>query len=239
LSIEPNDASPLGYSRSKWVAEQICASAQDEGETSHAPGQWAAAACESMPIIIIRVGQLCGNKRGVWNKTEAYPLMLSSTSITGYLPALEEPLGWLPVDQAASSILEICTGERPHCEGPQLPVYHVLNRHRTPMWLDVMPRVVREPFSDDVDQKKRVALEEIEIVSPAEWLRRLEAALVTADHPARSLLPLWRSTYSQDLPEAPGFGTSNAEAISATMRGVVPLREDAVARMWRWIHKSD
>lgn len=40
---------------------------------------------------VLRIGQLCGDtKGGIWNVTEAWPLMLSSVSVTGTLPNLEE-----------------------------------------------------------------------------------------------------------------------------------------------------
>lgn len=68
----------MGYSRSKWVAEAICARAH---EKSRLKGR----------ISIVRIGQLCGDtKSGIWNVTEAWPLMLSSVEVLGALPDLDE-----------------------------------------------------------------------------------------------------------------------------------------------------
>jgi thioester reductase-like protein len=91
VSPDPSDASPMGYARSKWVAEKICLAAHEHLANSHkgAPDQ-------QHRISVIRVGQLCGSNTGVWNSNEAYPLMLSTAAITGCLPFLQdEVLHWL------------------------------------------------------------------------------------------------------------------------------------------------
>ena len=78
LSHDPTTASPLGYSRSKWVAEMICGRAYENTRLRGHMG-------------ILRIGQLCGDTQGgIWNVTEAWPLMLSSVKVTGALPRLDE-----------------------------------------------------------------------------------------------------------------------------------------------------
>lgn len=40
---------------------------------------------------MLRIGQLCGDtKGGVWNETEAWPLMFASANTVGCLPELNE-----------------------------------------------------------------------------------------------------------------------------------------------------
>lgn len=58
---------------------------------------------------MLRIGQLCGDREsGVWNATEAWPLMLASGRVAGCLPGLEgEALGWLAVDLAAEAVAEV------------------------------------------------------------------------------------------------------------------------------------
>ncbi|PSK55212.1 hypothetical protein B9Z65_2601 [Elsinoe australis] len=94
---DPAAASPLGYSRSKWVAEQICAAAARETRLA---GR----------IAVFRVGQLGGDsERGVWNATEAWPLMMSvGVKTLRAMPDLgvAEGLDWLPVDVAARALVE-------------------------------------------------------------------------------------------------------------------------------------
>ncbi|KIW13574.1 hypothetical protein PV08_08763 [Exophiala spinifera] len=96
VSNTPSASGPTGYARSKWVAEAICAAAHTHTRLNSR-------------ISISRVGQLSGaTDTGVWSKTEAYPLMLSSSKVTGVLPDLGdwEVLNWLPVDLAARAFVE-------------------------------------------------------------------------------------------------------------------------------------
>ncbi|KAK2606703.1 hypothetical protein N8I77_005434 [Diaporthe amygdali] len=262
LSSDPDDASPLGYSRSKWVAENILASARVSGRfatpesasTSGLPSPGIAE--EKTPIIIIRVGQLCGNSRtGAWNATEAYPIMLSSARISGCLPDLPgEALSWLPVDIAARSVLQISASPSGPPEPPltsaqrfsqsrsqhlhKTPVYHVVNPHQEPEWRDMLGWIC----AAGGDQEGGA---EVSIVPAPEWIARLEQALETQNHPARALLHLWKGAYggrrgSVGVGEgsAVRFDTRRTERVSETMRGVRPLGQEDVVRMWRWIERN-
>ncbi|KKY31864.1 putative l-aminoadipate-semialdehyde dehydrogenase [Diaporthe ampelina] len=263
LSSDPDDASPLGYSRSKWVAENILASARVSGSfatpTSSTSGlRSPGIAEERTPITIIRVGQLCGNSRtGAWNATEAYPIMLSSGRISGCLPALPgEPLSWLPVDVAARSVLEIAAcppdpPEPPRAPGQRFlqsrsqhlhktPVYHVVNPHQEPEWGDMLGWICRGGGGGGGGDQNGGA--ELSVVPAPEWIERLERALDTRDHPAQALLHLWKAAYggrrgSLGVGEgtAARFATRRTERISETMKEVRPLGREDVLRMWRWI----
>lgn len=265
LSSDPDDASPLGYSRSKWVAENMLASARVSGSFAspisssisglRSPG----IAEEKTPIIIIRVGQLCGNSRtGVWNATEAYPIMLSSARVSGCLPDLPgEALSWLPVDIAARSVLEIATSP-PDPPGParapgqrfsqsrsqhlhNTPVYHVVNPHQEPEWGHMLDWICGDG-SGGGDQNGGA---KVSVVPATEWVDRLEQALETRDHPARALLHLWKAAYagrrgSVGVGEgtAARFDTRRTVKVSETMRQVRPLGREDVLRMWRWIEAN-
>lgn len=264
LSSDPDDASPLGYSRSKWVAENILASARVSGSfatpTSLSTSGLASPgiAEERTPITIIRVGQLCGNSStGAWNATEAYPIMLSSGRLTGCLPHLPgEYLSWLPVDLAARSVLEIATSppdppEPPRAPGQRFsqsrsqhlhktPVYHVVNPHQEPEWADMLEWICSG--GGGVGGAQNGGAAKVSVVPAAEWIERLERALETQDHPARALLHLWKAAYggrrgSLGVGEgtAARFATRRTERVSETMRGVRPLGREDVLRMWKWI----
>jgi hypothetical protein len=80
----------------------------------------------------------------------------------------------------------------------------------------------------------------VKLAPPSSWLQRLEQALETNDHPARSLLSLWKSAYATEQQSvAPEFCNDEAQAVSETMRKVQPLNKDDVMRMWSWIDKDE
>ncbi|KAF8244722.1 hypothetical protein K440DRAFT_663249 [Wilcoxina mikolae CBS 423.85] len=103
LSDNPEDASTLGYSRSKWVAEGIVHRAGGE---------------------VVRLGQLSGDtKEGIWNPEEGWPLLLKTLGQVGCLPELKERIQWLPVDVAGQVVANIAL-KGGNC---RTGVWHVLN----------------------------------------------------------------------------------------------------------------
>ncbi|CVK95863.1 related to nonribosomal peptide synthetase MxcG [Fusarium mangiferae] len=221
LSQDPKQASPLGYSRSKWVAEQIC----DAANKKH----------DSPLASIVRVGQLCSNETGVWNTTEAYPLLLSTSRITGCLPDLpKEMLNWLPVEQAAQAVVEIAS---PTSNGSGTPVFHVLNPHTTPTWKDMLGWLAASNEGP-----------EFEIVSSSEWLERLEKALSddSANHPSQALLGLWKQSYSKDInngssredQQSSFFDVAQTQKVSALIRDVKPLTRERLIKTWKWVNEN-
>lgn len=232
LSDVPTDASPLGYGQSKWVAEQICAAA----DVSMAPEN-----ANRRPTSIIRVGQLCANDTGVWNASEAYPLMLSTANITHCLPSLNNTLDWLPVDTAARAIVEIIFPQGAQTGGSDQMmnrlVYHVFNPCKTPTWAQML-----QWLSDETNDY-------FEVVSPPEWLERLEeqSKLPGVSHPSQALLGFWKMLFARETrnvnendpkTDSPEFEISSAMAVSETMRSVRPLGRHEVIKMWRWIRDS-
>ena len=122
-------------------------------------------------------------RSGVFNETEAWPLMFKSANSTGALPILDEvcpllpfpsytfegggsaktsqKLSWLPVDQAGQAISEIVlsTITSPTLASPHAEVYHVLNA-RCGAWSDVLKGLKEGGLV-------------FETVERREWLRRL------------------------------------------------------------------
>jgi thioester reductase-like protein len=212
VSSEPSSASPLGYSRSKWVAEHICLEAHNR---TNLRGQ----------IAVVRVGQLAGDSiSGAWNTKEAWPMMLSTAKLIKCLPNLgSEPLDWLPVDVAAKAFLE-ATG--PVKGRDEMPVFHVLNPHQEPTWNQMLQWL----------QKK----EDFEIVSPKEWVARLEQA-GDSDHSALKLLGLWKESYgsgSEDNTPRPQFSTTETSKYVPALRDVRPLDKEYLERIWYWIQQN-
>ncbi|KAI0408010.1 hypothetical protein F4802DRAFT_620126 [Xylaria palmicola] len=237
-SSDPRDASALGYSRSKWVAEQICAAAHTQANAIDSTGSG-----EESRIVIIRVGQLCGNEFGAWNVSEAYPLLLSTAKLTSCLPDLPGTcLNWLPADTAAKSVIEIVllnnnrqAAAQPR--GPRIPVYHVLNHHRSPSWRQMLEWFTKEPRSTP-----------FEIVPAATWLERLETVLATHPtprHPCQALVGMWKERYgskgnagsTDSSTEGPVFEVKLARQVSRSLRTLGPLNRRQLVQMWEWIQE--
>jgi thioester reductase-like protein len=213
MQSDPSSASPLGYSRSKWVAEHVCLEAHNR---TNLHGR----------IAVVRVGQLTGDSTsGVWNTKEAWPMMLSTASLIKCLPDLgTEPLDWLPVDIAAKAFLEITAQDsgRKH----DMPVYHVLNPHQEPTWHQMLQWI-----------KKK---EDFEIVEPKEWVSRLEKCGGN-EHSAMKLLGLWKDAYSRGDGEAksrPQFSLKETKRNISALRDIQPLNEGYVDKMWTWIQDN-
>ncbi|KAM0426471.1 hypothetical protein ACHAPT_008162 [Fusarium lateritium] len=232
ISQDPLEASPMGYSRSKWVAEQICESANE-----HFPSD------ENKLATVVRIGQLCSNDAGIWNASEAYPLLLSTARVAGCLPDIpHEMLNWLPVGEAAQSVMEIVFSG--HFAKPEdsesvsptkTPVYHVLNPRSTPTWSEMLRWILDSGEGP-----------EFETVSPREWLSRLEESLKEREdnHPSQALLGLWKQNYCQDgdnvgeAKRTPAFELARTQQVSTAMRGVKPLDSERVLKMWKWVREA-
>ncbi|KEI42452.1 uncharacterized protein L969DRAFT_69522 [Mixia osmundae IAM 14324] len=127
LDYPAETAAPIGYARSKWVAEQLLFRARSDR------------------ICVLRVGQLCGDtKHGIWNKSEGWPLLILSHQITGCLPALDETIDWLPVDWAAAAIWDVT-------EAAVVPkVVHICSPDRSVKWSDILSHLTRAGLEFDV-----------------------------------------------------------------------------------------
>ncbi|KAF2650246.1 acetyl-CoA synthetase-like protein [Lophiostoma macrostomum CBS 122681] len=247
ISQSPTTSSPLGYSRSKWVAEQICANAARD---SRLEGR----------VAVLRVGQLSGDtQRGVWNEMEAWPMMLSTAGLIGCLPDLRgEVVDWLAVDVAAGAFLQAAVGregeEKMQGEGEGeeeevgkhggCRVYHVLNEHRTPSWGQMLEWLQKK---EKLDQK-----EGLQIVRPEEWVEKLEACR-DSEHPALKLLGMWKEAYGDVKPSdgeekdrkgyvqekaRPRFEMQETKGALPIMQGVKPVDEEYMGKIWEWVKEN-
>ncbi|KAL2062517.1 hypothetical protein VTL71DRAFT_6783 [Oculimacula yallundae] len=212
----PPPAESLGYSKSKWVAETICSKA---AETSRLLGK----------VKILRVGQLTGDTRnGIWNRSEAWPLMLSAARELQCLPKLDESLSWLPVDIAARAVIDISLPQQPSDTEQPCTVYHLVNNDQTSKWTDLLRWI------------NKTGGENLAYVEPSVWLAKLENL---DQHPAQSLLGLWRSNFgnstdAQDTKIPIVFDTRNAMSASPCMRNIEPVDEKLIEKIWRSLQES-
>ena len=231
ISHDPLSASPLGYSRSKWVAEAICEQAHLHTRMKNR-------------IAVLRIGQLCGDtESGIWNVTEAWPLMLSSVKVTGSLPDLQgEKLDWLPVDVAAQAVIETSLFkylESVNASDADIPVYHLLNPSTESTWSDLLTWL------------KKLSSPTFDIVSPSTWVSQLDSLTgEAAKHPARKLLGLWKDAYcsanakdekpreKKEKKEEVVFDMDQTKQAAPVIRDVKPISEEQFARIWAWIDRE-
>ncbi|KGO73092.1 Male sterility, NAD-binding [Penicillium italicum] len=94
ISEEPValDSAFMGYGQSKSIGERIVSNARRSGARAYS----------------LRIGQVSGHsEKGLWNDSEALPLMIRSALTLGALPELSQTCSWLPVDKLAPIILEL------------------------------------------------------------------------------------------------------------------------------------
>ncbi|KAJ5483102.1 hypothetical protein N7539_006548 [Penicillium diatomitis] len=242
ISNDPAHAAPLGYARSKWVAERICAKFNQafDGDTPRSVAS------------IIRIGQLCGDTlTGAWNRSEAYPLMFSASTAVGALPDLDaEGTNWLPVDVAARSVLEIAFARlsNDHSESSQTqgvehsnatlqarptPVFHVANPHDSTPWRQVLQWISSAA-------SLMTPPNHLHILPASDWVDRVEHQL-SEDHHARSLLGFWRQSYAgtsrapRVVRKPPRIEITRARALAESMSIVGPMDQQTADRLWRWV----
>ena len=178
-------AQATGYGRSKLVTELITRNAMRQ---------------TGMHARVLRIGQLSGDTaHAQWNDTEAVALMFRSVLTTGTLPALDESPSWLPVDECARAVAHLAMMQSTTCIANADLVYNLVNP-ATFSWKDeLLPTL-----------KTNSLLPPFEVVSPQEWLRRLESSEQDPEkNPSIKLLDFWRVKYRKKTE----FSASNHESL--------------------------
>lgn len=206
---DPKIAAGRGYSASKWVAETMLLRAMDE---------------RGLRTNVVRVGQLSGDLvKGGWNEKEWVPVLLKGSQALGAVPqrvevcvnihanvslslvliciSFEKELSWVPVDVAATTLLDMV--------GSTEPVLHLVHPHPVP-WA-----VISSTSS---------TLLNIPIVPYDQWLSMLKDAArdtqsdsdAVKHNPALLLLEF----FEKDLPAETGLviDTGKAVVVSETLR---------------------
>ncbi|KAI0659473.1 acetyl-CoA synthetase-like protein [Cubamyces menziesii] len=203
LDFGPELALGQGYGESKWVTEQILGRAAKE---------------TGLPTTVVRVGQLSGDTHaGGWSTSEWVPNLVRAGARLKCLPTTDSTLSWVPVDVAASALLEMLfSGEQ---------VLH-LSSPRSASWNDVFA-----PLAEQLG---------VALVSVSEWLNRLRQSAQEADRgpnvagheSAYNLVPFFEAALSRK--EVP-FDTQKAVKASPTLANMNQIgREDAMKWVQFW-----
>ena len=207
-SIDPKDAIPNGYGRSKWIAEALFDAA--------------AIKIANLRSKIIRIGQLSGDlQNGIWNEKEAYPLLIKTAQTIGSLPDLSnQSLYWLPVDIAAEMIIEV-TMQKKDERGIQ--VVHVASKEVTE-WNQIVLAV-------------RHAYPKVRQVPLTDWLEELRTAKDQdpKSNPAVKLLDHYSSWSNTSQGGIPNFDTAYVNTLLASKPQILKytgaLSQDNLTKM--------
>ncbi|KAJ5630895.1 AMP-dependent synthetase/ligase [Penicillium longicatenatum] len=220
----------MGYGQSKLIGEHIVSVAHKSGARAYS----------------LRIGQVSGHsKKGLWNDTEALPLMVRSALVLKALPSLKETCSWLPVDNLAATILELTrsrSGSNTESEKKCLSadqgddsIYNVCNS-REFSW-DALLASLGRNFQFDV----------VPFESWLQLLRESEARGEEHINPAVKLIDHYEAMFGSDSSAGRALGpktfvTDKAERDSVTLQnGRLRIIEDGILdcyiRDWtsRWM----
>ena len=209
LPAELSYAQGMGYARSKLVTEHICILAGKETGIS---------------ARVLRVGQVIGDTvHGIWNDTEAIPLMLQAATTIGAVPALDENPLWLPVDTVAHGVTDISLS----VAGPG--VMNLVN-HQSFHWTrDLLPALHATGL-------------EFEEVGQKEWVDRLRASNPDPIvNPPIKLLEFFASKYDNNNTKRPSltYDTRQARSFSPHLAAAPVLNKEIVSKfIQHWTHTS-
>jgi carbohydrate kinase (thermoresistant glucokinase family) len=159
-------AQNMGYAQSKCVAEHLCIAAAER---------------TGVKARVLRVGQIVADTvHGVWNNTEAIPLMLQSAITVGALPKLQDSPSWTPVDVIAKAVTEISLSDAGSI------VANVTNA-KTFSWTEQLLPALRDAGLS------------FEAVEPKEWVKRLRNSNDDpVANPPTKLIDFFASKYEKD-----------------------------------------
>ncbi|KAJ5664684.1 hypothetical protein N7462_011497 [Penicillium macrosclerotiorum] len=192
-------AQGMGYAQSKLVAENIVnRAARQTGMTAR----------------VLRAGQIVADTiHGIWNATEAIPMIFQTAKTIKALPQLDDVLSWTPVDVMARSIVDLSlaptAGEIMNVTNPTLS-------HWTH---DLLPRLKEAGLNFEELPKQT-------------WLQRLRESNQDPEvNPPVKLLEFFASKYDNNNPSrALLYDTKKAQEASPTLASAQGLDTDFTSR---------
>ncbi|KAM5543844.1 hypothetical protein V8D89_002461, partial [Ganoderma adspersum] len=186
IAIPPAHALDTGYSESKWVAEKILSNVAERA---------------GVPSVVVRLGQVCGDRLGHWNEKEWFPALVKSALFTRCLPGPGGVVSFIPSYSAARAFVEMRNAPGP------LSHLHLVHPRPVPF------RTLVAPIA---------AALAVPLVPYAAWLRALEASLASrTDSDAEQEVDAMRANPALRLLDF--FRTQTAEAEGRVPEGKEPM----------------
>lgn len=201
-------AQEMGYAQSKLVAENICIKAAEQ---------------TGLRARVLRIGQVTGDtQHGVWNMTEAIPLMIQSATTIGALPRLNETHRWLPVDVVAETIIDHTFSTY------EAGVLNIVNHNSFHWTTDLLPYL------------HLAGLQFTELETP-QWLEKLrESNLDPAVNPPIKLVEFWTTKYGsgEGLRKSFAWRTELARRYSKALEETGGLGQKDVDKMMQYFKSA-
>ncbi|KAI0370654.1 acetyl-CoA synthetase-like protein [Pilatotrama ljubarskyi] len=200
-------ASPFGtgYSESKWVTEHVLQKVAEK---------------TGVHTVVMRLGQVTGNRVGYWNEKEWFPAVVKSARFIGCLPDVEGNITWIPGYEAAKAFTEMRRSTE--------PFVHLVHPHPVP-WHHIIT-----PIAEELG---------VPLVSFGEWFSALEKSVSEGDanevelmkaNPALRLLSFYKELKTSPEREPLGMvylSTEKSVRVSETLAHL-PQLDAARAKAW-------
>ncbi|RMZ74831.1 hypothetical protein DV737_g5699, partial [Chaetothyriales sp. CBS 132003] len=199
---------PLGYCEAKWVCERML------DETLHKHPQ-------RFRTSVVRPGQIAGSRTsGFWNPVEHFAALVKSAQNLRAWPDFDGVLQWVPVNDAASVMVDLCRVAELHNAPEVYPVYHIDNPVGQP-WKQMNP-VLADALDIPVDS----------IVPFRNWIDMVRRSPLPAetDNPAARLIDFLDDNFERMSCGGLILDTTKSKEHSATMAEMGPVGSDVARR---------
>ncbi|KAL5334466.1 hypothetical protein BJX70DRAFT_391380 [Aspergillus crustosus] len=205
-------AQNMGYAQSKLVAEHLCVNAAKQ---------------TGLRARVLRIGQVIGDSEyGIWNTTEAIPLMIQSAVTIGALPKLDEFHRWLPVDDVAGIVVDISLSSgspTASTEDKDQAIYNIISPHPFHWTNDLLPLLRSSGLTFDE-------------LKPSAWIQKLrDSNPDPATNPPVKLVDFFAGKYEDDQPKrVVGWAVEKTRGVSETFGDVKGVDGGVVGRMIKY-----
>ncbi|KAL5000032.1 hypothetical protein BDV10DRAFT_183627 [Aspergillus recurvatus] len=199
-------AQSMGYAQSKLVTEHVV------NRVCHQT---------TLSARVLRVGQIVADtEHGIWNATEAIPMIFQTAETVNALPLLDDILSWTPVDTIASSIIEATLSSI------AAEVMNVTNPTLNHWTRDLLPLLKQAGLTFDALPKR-------------EWLARLRSNLDPTRNPPIKLLDFFTNKYDNDSPaRVLLYDTKKSQSVAPSLRNATGLNQDFVTRFVQYFRRQ-
>ncbi|THX41432.1 acetyl-CoA synthetase-like protein [Aureobasidium pullulans] len=200
-------AQGMGYAQSKLVTEHICRRAASQ---------------TGMSARVVRVGQIVADTRqGIWNATEAIPMIFQTAVTVGALPALDETPSWTPVDIIASSLVESLASKE------DAGVINLTNPASFHWTKDLLPLLKQAGLNFETVKKRT-------------WLARLRVSNPDPTvNPPIKLLDFFTAKYDNDAKGRKlSYATAKAEACAPSLSSAGKLSFELVQKFVNYFQNN-